>query len=67
MTFRELALQHGRWAMAVLGWSPRDFWSATPLDVQLAWTGWRALHGLPDAADVCNRADFDALLAQFPD
>jgi Phage tail assembly chaperone protein, TAC len=67
MTFRQLALQHGSWAMGVLGWSPCDFWGARPADVQLAWRGWCALHGLPEADTACDRATFDALRLQFPD
>jgi uncharacterized phage protein (TIGR02216 family) len=67
MTFKTLAQQHGCWAMGVLGWSPADFWSATPCDVRLAWRGWCNLHGISNAPHACDRAAFEALLQQFPD
>jgi hypothetical protein len=67
MTFAQMAAQHGRWAMGVLGWSPRDFWSAAPADVRLAWHGWCELHGIAPTSAICDRAAFDALLQQFPD
>jgi hypothetical protein len=67
MMFAELAAQHGRWAMGVLGWPPMAFWNARPADVQLAWAGWCALHGISPAATPCDRAAFAALQQQFPD
>ncbi len=67
MTFAALSEQHGRWAMGVLGWSPRDFWEATPADVRLAWHGWCDVHGINSTNSPCDRATFDVLLQQFPD
>jgi hypothetical protein len=67
MSFAAVADKHGRWAMAALGWSPHDFWLATPADVQQAWQGWCALHGANPDGTACDRTTFDSLLAQFPD
>lgn len=67
MSFEMLALQHGRWAMGVLGWSPTDFWAATPRDVALAWRGWCQVHGIADGTAACDRSTFEALLSLFPD
>ena len=31
--------------MGALGWSPQDFWDATPAELDAAVTGWRYAHG----------------------
>jgi uncharacterized phage protein (TIGR02216 family) len=67
MMFRDLAHQHGRWAMGVLGWTPAAFWNATPGDVALAWRGWCDIRGIAGGAVACDRAALDALLSHYPD
>ena len=54
-------------ATGVLGWRPRDFWSATPAEFWTAWDGWRARNGGAEAVSPAGRADLTALLARFPD
>lgn len=35
-------------AMGALGWSPSEFWRATPADIGAAFSGWRQIHGAGD-------------------
>ena len=32
--------------MGAMGWSPAEFWDATPADLTIAYAGWRKMHGL---------------------
>ena len=36
--------------MGALGWSPGEFWSATPQDLIAAYEGWRKVNGLEKRA-----------------
>ena len=37
-------------AFGVVGWSPAEFWSATPLELRYALRGWKRTQGVdPDA------------------
>ena len=35
--------------MGILGWTPSEFWSATPHDLMAALDGWKERHGISDA------------------
>lgn len=41
-------------ACGVMGWSPDDFWQATPFDFLNAWHGFEIFHGLKPANDLSH-------------
>mgnify|MGYP006277819043 CR=1 FL=1 len=47
----------------VAGWSPDEFWAATPADVRAVLAGWVDA----DGAGVVDGATLAALMEQFPD
>ncbi len=34
--------------MGALGWSPTEFWEATPHDLHVAYSGWRKVNGIKE-------------------
>lgn len=30
-----------QWALGIIGWSPKQFWSATPIELKYAIKGWQ--------------------------
>lgn len=51
-------------AMVRLGWSPDQFWTATPLDFAMAVD---VLNGRPGQMEPMGRAGLRALVRRFPD
>jgi hypothetical protein len=49
--------------MGVLGWTPEQFWQATPHDLLAALDGWREAHGLRGSAPPLGVADVTRLRA----
>ena len=39
-----------QWALGVLGWSPKQFWSATPIELRCAIKGWKIANGVDEEA-----------------
>lgn len=37
-----------QWALGVLGWSPKQFWSATPIELRCAINGWKIANGVDE-------------------
>ena len=44
-----------QWALGVLGWAPKDFWSATPVELKHAIKGWKSSNGIDEDASVSNK------------
>ncbi len=44
------------------GWSPDQFWRATPVDFWCAYRGWRKVHGGGTGEDPLNRSELNDLL-----
>lgn len=61
MMFGERAVELAGMASLVLGWRPAEFWSSTPVELEMALG-----HG-PEAAGQIDRDAFERLRAQFPD
>lgn len=59
----ELCEDAARLATGVLGWTPEQFWRATPQDLRLAVEGRLGRN----AASDFGRAELTALMAEFPD
>lgn len=59
----ELCEDAARLATGVLGWTPEQFWRATPQDLRLAVEGRLGRSAVSDF----GRADLAALMARFPD
>jgi uncharacterized phage protein (TIGR02216 family) len=58
--FGEAAARLCNAAAVILGWSPHEFWDATPAELALAF-GMQAVAEAPDAATI------EALKLRFPD
>ncbi|WP_448582472.1 phage tail assembly chaperone [Thermaurantiacus sp.] len=60
--YAELARLAARVATGVLGWSPDQFWNATPAELRLALEG-----RLGSAPTAITEADLERLMREFPD
>lgn len=50
-------------AYGLLGWSPQEFWAATPQDFWIAYGGWQKRHGtMGSHMQPLNRAELDQLI-----
>lgn len=45
-----------QWGTGVLGWSPSEFWSATPIELGLAIKGWKIANGIGTHSESNNNA-----------
>ena len=52
-------------AYGLLGWSPHDFWGATPLDFHLSFKAWKKVNHASFGEGFLNRADLDILIQNF--
>ena len=60
-------MRHG---MGVLGWSPTEFWDATPIELYRAIEGWQEAHGIdPDETPEgpLTMDELYDLMERFPD
>lgn len=55
--------------MGVLGWSPSEFWRATPSDLYRAIEGWQEANGgcEESSVDPLTPDELAELMEQFPD
>ena len=56
--------------MGVLGWSPSEFWEATPSDLYLAMEGWQMANGGGEEnapPEALTMDELHALMEKFPD
>lgn len=37
-----------QWSLGVLQWSPKQFWSATPIELRHAINGWKLANGVDE-------------------
>lgn len=44
-----------QWALGCLGWSPKQFWSATPIELRYAIEGWKIANGADEKASNGNK------------
>ena len=61
MTFGERAVELAGYASALLRWGPREFWSATPFELETA------LGGGGNSIEPVDRAEMERLAILFPD
>lgn len=61
-SYAEFARLAARVATGVLGWSPDQFWSATPAELRLAIEG-----RLGSAPATLGTAELERLMREFPD
>lgn len=54
-----------QWALGVLGWSPKQFWSATPIELKYAIKGWKFANGVEETTEsgqpILSRDEIDEL------
>lgn len=59
-----------RHATGALGWSPREFWRSTPIELHRAIDGWLESQGVdPDveAPEPISMQELEDLMERFPD
>jgi len=60
-------MSHG---MGVLGWTPDAFWSATPIELYAAISGWQESHGIDpgvEADEPMSMSELYDMMERFPD
>ncbi len=54
-----------QWALGPLGWSPKQFWSSTPIELRCAIKGWKIANGVKEVNDegqpILSKNDVDEL------
>lgn len=55
-----------QWALGVLGWSPKQFWSSTPIELRCAIKGWKIANGVDEEVNdkgqsILSKDDVDEL------
>ena len=55
----------------MLGWTPAEFWRATPIEFRHALDGWKKAHGVEDETDQkagpLTMDELRDLMGRFPD
>lgn len=53
--------------MGILGWTPDEFWAATPEELTEAYEGRAEINGWKAKTPGMTRKRLDELMAQYPD
>jgi hypothetical protein len=53
--------------LGILGWSPREFWAATPFELLAALDGYADANGVRKETERFTYEDLERLMEQYPD